>query len=201
MGEPSLGALAWDKERLMGRPALQALSGETRAGLEGRAGQGPSALGSALSFTTAAGRREPLSPAEPPRAQRVQLCLELTLPALKMASAQLMAPVIPQPLPPMPCAPPIPPGAPPCQPSCTLAQTLGKCFTCNSLQPGRDLCAVTLAGLASRCVHVLSLPSDTSRADRALFILTHTHTPAPGTLLHPQQELAVKNTHFGIKQA
>lgn len=84
-----------------------------------------------------------------------QQCLKQALLVLGMALE------ISRPLPPSPCAH---------HPKrhllasllCT-GRTLEKGITRNSLQPGRNLCSVTLAGLVSRCVPILSLPSDSCR--------------------------------------
>lgn len=107
-----------------------------------------------------------------------------------MASMQLTAPEIPQPLPPTPCAH-YPKGH-------LLAafpshwHQLWRSLLHATVSNLAVICAVTLAGLAPRCVPVLSPPSDSSRA--AILILTHTHPIAHHTPPHPQH-LAQSSTH------
>lgn len=87
-------------------PRLQTLEGEKRARPEGRAGHGLSVSRSAQTtpaFASHSSRRRK-GASEPSRAvkgPRSQPCFKLALPALRTASVQLMAPEMPQPLPPM----------------------------------------------------------------------------------------------------
>lgn len=78
-----------------------------------------------------------------------------------------------------------------------LAPTLGKYTIHNSLQPSCTSCALTLAGLASRCVHVFPLPSNSSsQPDCALLKLTHSHTHTHSTWHTAAPTVKVKSTHW-----
>lgn len=104
---------------------------------------------------------------------------------------QLTAPEIPQPLPPNALCP-LPQGAPPCRLPLTLAPTLEKFITCDSLQSGCNLCSDTSWPGTKMCSRLISpiglLTGSHSHPD------THTHPIAHHTPPHPQH-LAQSSTH------